>query len=71
MFDLSAISLLFDLSVILINLFALGVFTGHVTRWVLRIRPAAWSERYTRFLLWLAVATVLVADVLLVLEAAD
>lgn len=71
MFDLSVISLLFDVGVGLLNVFALGVFTGYLTRWVLRVRPAAWSERYTRFLLWLAAITVLVLDALLILEAFD
>ncbi len=70
-FDLSVISLLFNVGVGLLNVFALGVFTGYLTRRVLQIRPASWSERYTRFVLWLAAITVLVSDVLLILEAID
>jgi len=70
MFDLSVISILFDVGVVALNLIMLGIFTGHVTRWALRVRPAAFSERYTRGLLVLTAVTILASDLLLVLEIA-
>lgn len=66
------ISILFDVQIVLINLFAAGVITGLFPRWLFRVtRPAAWVRRYLLWLFWLGVVVVATVDVLMLLELAD